>query len=155
MNIAIEKDTERLSELAESITDANDAELLDLKIGVTKRGRNINLVIDSVGGVSIQTCAKISRGLEYKLMEEEYADGKFKIEVSSPGVDRPLSEEGDFRRKTGRMITLWHTDSVIDSPLEGVIKLVSNGVLSIETSKETVNINMENVDKAKLLVAIR
>lgn len=155
MNIAIEKDTERLSELAESITDANDAELLDLKIGVTKRGRNINLVIDSVGGVSIQTCAKISRGLEYKLMEEEYADGKFKIEVSSPGVDRPLSEEGDFRRKTGRMITLWHTDSVIDSPLEGVIKLVSNGVLSIETSKETVNINMKNVDKAKLLIAIR
>lgn len=155
MSIAIEKDTERLSELAESITDANDAELLDLKIGVTKRGRNINLVIDSVGGVSIQTCAKISRGLEYKLMEEEYADGKFKIEVSSPGVDRPLSEEGDFRRKTGRMITLWHTDSVIDSPLEGVIKLVSNGVLSIETSKETVNINMKNVDKAKLLIAIR
>lgn len=155
MNIAIEKDTERLSELAESITDANDAELLELKIGVTKRGRNINLVIDSVGGVTIQTCAKISRGLEYKLMEEEYADGKFKIEVSSPGVDRPLSEEGDFRRKTGKMITLWHTDSVIDSPLEGVIKLVSNGVLSIETSKETVNINMENVDKAKLLVAIR
>ena len=82
MNIAIEKDTERLSELAESITDANDAELLELKIGVTKRGRNINLVIDSVGGVTIQTCAKISRGLEYKLMEEEYADGKFKIEVS-------------------------------------------------------------------------
>ena len=155
MNIAIEKDTERLSELAESITDANDAELLELKIGVTKRGRNINLVIDSVGGVTIQTCAKISRGLEYKLMEEEYADGKFKIEVSSPGVDRPLSEEGDFRRKTGKMITLWHTDSVIDSPLEGVIKLVSNGVLSIETTKETVNINMENVDKAKLLVAIR
>ncbi len=155
MNIAIEKDTERLSELAESITDANDAELLELKIGVTKRGRNINLVIDSVGGVTIQTCAKISRGLEYKLMEEEYADGKFKIEVSSPGVDRPLSEEGDFRRKTGKKITLWHTDGVIDSPLEGVIKLVSNGVLSIETSKETVNINMENVDKAKLLVAIR
>jgi len=155
MNVAIEKDIERLSELAESITDANDAELLYLKIGVTKRGRNINLVIDSVGGVTIQTCAKISRGLEYKLMEEEYADGKFKIEVSSPGVDRPLSEEGDFRRKTGKMITLWHTDSVIDSPLEGVIKLVSNGVLSIETSKETVNINMENVDKAKLLIAIR
>jgi len=155
MNIGIEKDIERLSGIAENIADANEAELLELKIGVTKRGRNINLIIDSVGGVSIQTCAKISKGLEYKLIEEEYADGKFKIEVSSPGVDRPLSDEGDFRRKTGRMITLWHTDSDIHSPVEGVIKLVSNGVLSIETSRETVNINMENVDNAKLLVAIR
>jgi len=155
MNIAIEKDIERLTGIAHKISDANDAELLELKIGVTKKGRSINLIVDSVGGVNIQTCASISRGLNAKLTEEEYADGNFKIEVSSPGVDRPLSDEGDFRRKTGRMITLWHTDGEIESPIEGVIKLVSNGVLSIERSEEIVDINMENVEKGKLLVAIR
>lgn len=155
MNIAIEKDIERLTGMAHKISDANDAELLELKIGVTKKGHNINLIVDSVGGINIQTCANISRGLNAKLTDEEYADGYFKIEVSSPGVDRPLSDEGDFRRKTGRMITLWHTDDEIESPIEGVIKLVSNGMLSIERSKEIVNINMENVEKGKLLVAIR
>ena len=155
MNIEIEKDIERLSGIAENISDANDAELLELKIGVTKRGRSINLIIDSVGEVNIQTCVKVSKGLKAILIEEEYADGNFKIEVSSPGIDRPLSEEGDFRRKTGRMITLWHTEEDIESPVEGVIKLVSNGVLSIEASEEIINIKMEKVDKAKLLVAIR
>ena len=155
MNIAIEKDIERLTGIAHKISDANDAELLELKIGVTKKGRNINLVVDSVGGINIQTCANISRGLNAKLIEEEYADGNFKIEVSSPGVDRPLSDEDDFRRKTGRMITLWHTVDEIESHIEGVIKFVSNGVLSIERSEDIVNINMENVEKGKLLVAIR
>ena len=155
MNIAIEKDIERLTGIAEKISDANEAELLELKIGVTKRGRNINLIIDSVGGVSIQTCAQISRGFKAKLMEEEYAEGNFKIEVSSPGIDRPLTDEGDFRRKTGRMITLWHRDNGIESPIEGKIKLVSNGVLSLGTTDDIVEITMENVDEAKVLVAIR
>jgi len=73
MNIAIEKDIERLTVIAEKISDSNEAELLELKIGVTKRGRNINLIIDSLGGVSIQTCVRISRGFKAKLLEEEYA----------------------------------------------------------------------------------
>ena len=155
MNIAIEKDIERLTVIAEKISDSNEAELLELKIGVTKRGRNINLIIDSLGGVSIQTCVRISRGFKAKLLEEEYADGNFKIEVSSPGIDRPLTDEGDFRRKTGRMITLWHRDNGIQSPIEGIIKLVSNGVLFLETTEEIIEISIENVDTAKMLVAIK
>jgi len=108
-----------------------------------------------LGGVSIQTCVRISRGFKAKLLEEEYAGGNFKIEVSSPGIDRPLTDEGDFRRKTGRMITLWHRDNGIESPIEGIIKLVSNGILFLETTEEVIEISIENVDTAKMLVAIK
>ena len=126
-----------------------------MKIGSTKKGKQIVIIVDAVGGIAVETCAKIAKSVRNTLYEENYAESKFKIEVSSPGVDRPLVTEDDFRRKTGRKIELWHDEDKIASPVVGVIKSIERNLLLLEEKGITNEINLDKIDKGLLKVEIR
>ena len=150
-----EIDAGRIGRLAESFANKLGAELLEVKIGSTKKGKQIVIIVDAVGGIAIETCAKIAKRVRNTLFEENYAGSKFKIEVSSPGVDRPLVTGDDFRRKTGRMIELWHDEDNITSPVVGVIKSIERNYLLLEEKGITNEINLDKIDKGLLKVEIR
>lgn len=153
---AIEEiDTDRIGRLAETFVNELGAELLEVKIGSTKRGKQIVIIVDAVGGIAIDTCSKITKRLRRSLYEENYAESNFKIEVSSPGVDRPLVTADDFRRKTGRKIMLWHDEANIVSPVEGVIKSVERNLLLLEEKGITNKISLDKIDKGLLKIEIR
>ena len=150
-----EIDTDRIGRLVESFANQLGAELLEVKIGSTKRGKQIVIIVDAVGGIAVETCAKIARSVRNTLYDENYEESKFKIEVSSPGVDRPLVTEDDFRRKTGRKIELWHDQDSIASPVVGVIKSIERNLLLLEEKGITNEINLDKIDKGLLKVEIR
>lgn len=150
-----EIDTDRIGRLVESFANKLGAELLEVKIGSTKRGKQIVIIVDAVGGIAVETCAKIAKSVRNTLYEENYAESKFKIEVSSPGVDRPLVTEDDFRRKTGRKIELWHDQDSIASPVVGVIKSIERNLLLLEEKGITNEINLDKIEKGLLRVEIR
>ena len=153
---AIEEiDTDRIGRLAETFVNELGAELLEVKIGSTKWGKQIVIIVDAVGGIAIETCSKITKRLRRTLYEENYAESNFKIEVSSPGVDRPLVTVDDFRRKTGRRIMLWHDEADIVSPVEGVIKSIDRNLLLLEEKGITEKISLDKIDKGLLKIEIR
>jgi len=153
---AIEEiETDRIGRIAETFVNELGAELLEVKIGSTKRGKHIVIIVDAVGGIAVETCSKITKRLRSSLYEENYAESNFKIEVSSPGVDRPLLTVDDFRRKTGRKIMLWHDESDIVSPVEGVIKSIDRNLLLLEEKGITNKISMDKIDKGLLKIEIR
>ena len=153
---AIEEiDTEHISQLAERVVSELGVELLEVKVGSTKRGKQIIVIADTLGGIAIATCTKIAKRMRSSLFEENYNNSNFKIEVSSPGVDRPLITEDDFRRKVGRKIQLWHNEEDIASPLEGVIKSIEQNRLLLEEKNITSKISIGKIDKALLKVEIR
>lgn len=155
MKAIAEIDTDRIGRMAETFVNELGAELLEVKIGSTKRGKHIVLIVDAVGGIAIETCSKITKRLRRSLYEENYAESNFKIEVSSPGVDRPLVSEDDFRRKTGRKIELWHDEANIASPVEGVIKSIERNFLLLEEKGITNKISLDKIDKGLLKIEIR
>jgi len=155
MKAIAEIETGRISRLAETFVNELGAELLEVKIGSTKKGKQIIIIVDAVGGIVIDTCSKIAKRVRNALYEENYAESNFKIEVSSPGVDRPLITEDDFRRKTGRKIELWHDEDNIASPVEGVIKSIERNVLLLEEKGFITKINLDKIDKGLLKVEIR
>jgi len=150
-----EIDTDRIGRLAETFVNELGAELLEVKVGSTKRGKQIIIIVDAVGGIAITTCSKIAKRLRRSLYEENYAESNFKIEVSSPGVDRPLVTEDDFRRKTGRKIKLWHDEADIASPVEGVIKSIERNFLLLEDQGLTNEISLDKIDRGLLKIEIR
>ena len=155
MKAIAEIETDRISRLAETFVNELGAELLEVKIGSTKKGKQIIIIVDAVGGIVIDTCSKIAKRVRNALYEENYAESNFKIEVSSPGVDRPLITEDDFRRKTGRKIELWHDEDNIASPVEGVIKSIERNVLLLEEKGFISEISLDKIDKGLLKVEIR
>jgi ribosome maturation factor RimP len=83
-------------------------ELVELAVRGSGSQRVVRLDIDRAGahGVGIDDCQQVSREISDKLDELDPIDGAYQLEVSSPGIDRPLRTADDFRRNTGRRVRI-------------------------------------------------
>src|SRR4051812_28377611 len=119
---------EKIKLLTERLLVDTDMFIVSVKIKPTN---NIKLYLDADGGLSISKCALVNRKL-YTLIEEEqmYPDGDFSLEVSSPGVDEPLTGERQYKKNIGRTILITMADSTEKT---GVLKEVTETALVIES----------------------
>ncbi len=96
----------RVENLVMPIIEDGNFELVDVEY--VKEGSNwyLRIYADKEGGININDCVDISRALEVKLDEEDFISNEYILEVSSPGLGRPLKKENDFRRSVGKEIDL-------------------------------------------------
>ena len=94
--------TESIEELVTPITEENRLELVDVEY--KKEGKNwfLRIFIDKEGGVTVDDCTRVSREIEDLIDVEEVVPTSYVLEVSSPGLDRPLKKEKDFLRFKGK-----------------------------------------------------
>ncbi len=92
---------QRCEALVQPILDEHQYELWDVEY--VKEGSNYYLRVyaDKEGGITIDDCVTISRALEAKLDEEDFIEEAYILEVSSPGLGRPLRRERDFEKSLG------------------------------------------------------
>jgi ribosome maturation factor RimP len=100
-------DADRVALLAEPVIHALDLDLEGVRITAAGRRRVLRLVVDGDGGVSLDAMALASRELSTVLDDSEVmGDVPYTLEVSSPGVDRPLTERRHWRRAIGRLVAV-------------------------------------------------
>ena len=100
---------DRLAGLLRPVLLAAGADLEGLTVSPAGRRRVVRVVVDRDGGVTLDDVADLSRLLSDALddvdaREPDLLDGAYVLEVSSPGVDRPLTEPRQWRRNTGRLV---------------------------------------------------
>ena len=107
--------------IAERVATANGLELFDLQLTRESQGWVVRVTIDRPGpaatpedSVGIEDCATVSRELSTILDVDDPLDRTYTLEVTSPGLDRPLRHEADFRRFAGRTASI-----VLEAPLNG------------------------------------
>ena len=116
-----------------------------LQIMIERKDRN-NLVVDD--------CAAVSRAVSAILDEKDPIDGEYSLEVSSPGIDRPLTTVEHFSRFCGYE-TKVETDVAVDGRkrFKGkIIKVDDNGVIYFSMDEKEYQIPFESVSKAKLVL---
>jgi len=137
-----------LAALLEKTVDALGYELVDLELA--NRGRLIRIFIDKADGVDVEDCAAVSNHLTRLLVVEGVNYDR--LEVSSPGLDRPLKRPRDFMRFAGERVQV-----KVRLPLSGrrrfIGKLQSVGEVGIEldVDGELVSIAFSDIDKARLI----
>ena len=138
-----------LHSLLETTLSGLGYELVDLEIG--DRGKLIRLFIDKPGGVNIDDCALVSNHVT-RLLAVELDYDYSRLEVSSPGLDRPLKKESDFTRFVGETaqvkLRLPHDGR---KKFVGVLKGWQDGCLLLEVDGNVMALDFSNVDKAKLV----
>jgi ribosome maturation factor RimP len=98
-------DTDRLTRLLEPVVHAMNMDLEGIRVTSAGRRRVLRVVVDADGGVSLDDIALASRELSVKLDSSvEIGDLPYTLEVSSPGVDRPLTQARHWRRAAGRLV---------------------------------------------------
>ncbi|MBE5952939.1 MAG: ribosome maturation factor RimP [Lachnospiraceae bacterium] len=94
------------TELVVPIIEENNFELVDVEYVKEGSDYYLRVYADKEGGINIDDCVLISRALEAKLDEADKIKDAYILEVSSPGLTRPLKKEKDFKRSIGKLVEL-------------------------------------------------
>jgi len=105
------------------------------------------------GGINLDECALVNRELGLALDEKDFLQQRYILEVSSPGLDRPLKTEADFKRSLNKNIKFFLNDYV-DGKIEwdGVINKVDKGKVYASAKDFILEIPLEKINKAKQII---
>jgi len=93
---------EKIQEFVEGFLPSMDLELVEIQYRQEGEGWVLRLFLDGPDGISIDKCSKVSRELSFFLDVEDLIPHAFNLEVSSPGLERPLRSMADFKRFVGK-----------------------------------------------------
>src|SRR5688572_33470461 len=124
-------------------------ELIDVQ--ASNGGRLLRLFIDKPGGVTLEDCAAISRHLT-RVLTVEGIDYE-RLEVSSPGLDRPLRKERDFARFAGQKaeVRMRTADATGRRKFVGLLRGAGQGRVGLEVDGTTVELALDDIDRARLV----
>lgn len=143
---------EQLAEGVEPLIQESGYELVDVEIKGGGPSSIVRIFIDKEKGVSVEDCAVISKKVSDFLDTEDLIQSRYTLEVSSPGLDRPLTRANDFNRKKGEKIKLYTRDPQDKrNGLQGKIADYKENSLYLEIDSETISIPAEIILKAQLL----
>jgi ribosome maturation factor RimP len=139
----------RTEEVISPVVAGMGYELVDLQ--ASTGGRLLRLFIDKPGGVGVEDCAAVSRQLT-RVLEVEGVDYE-RLEVSSPGLDRPLRKAADFARFAGQKadVRMRTADAAGRRRFVGVLRGAEGDRVSLEMDGQTVALAIGDIDRAKLV----
>jgi ribosome maturation factor RimP len=146
----------RIAVLAEQVAASLEMEVVLVEI---KGGGNRSIVrtfIDKPGGVSLNDCERFSKRFSVVLDVEDCIPSSHVLEVSSPGLDRPLAKEADFKRFAGRKARV-RTRLPVEGErnFRGRILGVAQGRIGLEVAPgRQIEISLSEIDKANLVADI-
>jgi ribosome maturation factor RimP len=137
--------------LAEPLLKSEGMSLVDVEYRREANGRVLRVFIDKQGGVTLSDCALISNQLGDILDAKTDHDEPYRLEVSSPGLDRPLTKPKHFVYFEGRLAVV-KTSRVVQGRknFKGVLAGFSEGVVTLLVDDQPVAIPYETIVKARL-----
>lgn len=137
-----------LHDLLKSTVAGLGYELVDVER--SPHGRLIRVFIDKPDGVTVDDCVAVSNHLSRLLAVENVDYGR--LEISSPGLDRPLKKTSDFIRFAGESAKLKLRVALQGQRnFVGVLRGVQDGVLKLEVDGKVLDLELDNLEKARLV----
>ncbi|MBU0679807.1 MAG: ribosome maturation factor RimP [Proteobacteria bacterium] len=142
---------DRLYEIIEPITADHGLELVEVQYRQEEHGWVLRVIIYKKDGVSLDDCSRVSRETAHVLDVEDVIPYKYHLEVSSPGLDRPLVTPRDFERNLGKKIKITLVGDEVFSG-EGIIENVDGDEITLKIDNKTLSFSSAQVKKAKLVI---
>ena len=141
-----------LKGLVEPIVESMGYEFVGLEYISQGKHSILRIFIDKPDGVLVDDCSKVSGQLSAMLDVEDPIRGEYSLEVSSPGMDRPLFTAAHFAQFVGSKCVM-RMKMPIDGQRKftGLIKALSDGMVELEMESKTVSLAVDMVDKANLV----
>lgn len=143
--------------IAEPLLASLGIELVEVEYQRVGRSSVLRLFIDKEGGVTLDDCSDVSHELSQLLDVEDFIREHYTLEVSSPGLDRPLKKEADFVRFAGRLVKARTYELLPDSAgnkrktFLGTLLGLENGVISIKLNEgQLAEIPLDKIAKVNL-----
>ncbi len=142
---------ENIRQIAQQVAEQNNLFLIDMIVRGSEQIRVIEVFIDGEINISADECALVSRELSKQIDEKELLKS-YRLDVSSPGVERPLIFLKQYPKHLNRLFEIEFNSSGISSSFKGKLVLVEDEVLTFKSDKE-IKIKFPDIIKAKVLVS--
>jgi len=146
---------QKLTDMLRPAVEETGKELLGVEFISAGNNSVLRLFIDHENGIDVDDCAEVSRQVGAILDVEDPISSEYNLEVSSPGVDRPLFELSHFQQVVGETINV-----KLSMPLngrrkfKGILAAIENDTLIIEVDGIDYELAINNVDKANLVARL-
>lgn len=119
------------------VTSGRGFELADVEVKRERGGHFVRLFVDKEGGIGLDELQSVSEEVSAILDAEDPISSSYTLEVSSPGLDRPLKGEADYRRSVGKLVKLSTYEPVEGRRhWTGRLLAVEDGVVAVRLEKE-------------------
>jgi len=144
---------EKISNIIKKDIERNGIEIVELKCSSYGNRAVIRVLIDKPGGITVGDCSRVSNTVKFLLNGSDLTISNYNLEVSSPGLDRPLTLEKDFLRNKGKAVTI-NLNSPFENKIyfEGKILNFENNAVTINTGASVIQIPIEKIAIAKLKI---
>ena len=141
-----------LRKLFEPTVQALGFELVHVEWAGTEHRSILRVYLDSLAGVVVDDCARVSEQLSAVLDVEGLVDGPYALEVSSPGLDRPLVKPADFERFSGETIRIHMRESLAGRKnFKGRLIGIRDGQVIVDMDEQMVELAFDSIEKARLV----
>ena len=136
--------------LVEPILADREMELVELTARFQGGQQLIRLLVDKIGGVTIQQCAQVNRRIGEALETANLIEGSYTVEVSSPGLDRPLVSKRDFERALGEdVVVAFAAEDGRSKELRGMLLAVQHEAIVLKMPSANTTIPFGHIRAAK------
>ena len=146
---------QKLTDMLRPAVEETGKELLGVEFISAGNNSVLRLFVDHENGINVDDCAEVSRQVSAILDVEDPISSEYNLEVSSPGVDRPLFELSHFQSVIGETVNV-----KLSMPLngrrkfKGILTAIENDTLIVEVDSIDYELVMNNVDKANLVARL-
>jgi ribosome maturation factor RimP len=141
---------QELFDIIKPLCDEDRLFLDDVSLLGGMRNRLIKIIVDTEAGVTLAQCQSLSKKISDLFFRKDMFQGDYRLEVSSPGVNRPLKKAFEFRRSIGKDLT-------VNFRIEGEMQSVSGQLcdfdgdtIILKNKKEEISISLDDIEEARI-----
>src|SRR5919197_6035890 len=144
----------RVQKLAEQVSAEHGVEVLELTLRRQGRSRVLSVVLDSDDPVDAGVIERVTKGLSHALDDDDPLPGSYTLEVTTPGLDRPLQTGRDFRRQRGHEVQVLREGSG-DQPrteLRAVVVTADDQSVTLDVGGDQLRVLLSDVVRGKVVL---
>jgi len=143
---------ERVTKLVEPVLAEHGYELVEVQLRNESGGLVLRIVIYKEEGISVADCTLVSREVSHLMEIDDPISGAYTLEVTSPGLDRPLTTARDFSRNLKKKVKVTWEEPEGQCATTGLIRKVEDNKVILKVGNETQAIDLDSISKARLVI---
>ncbi len=141
-----------IKNLIEPIISGEGFELVEIKLSRYQRNYRLQIFVDSATGINLDECAHLSRLIGSALDVGEILEAKYVLELSSPGLDRPLMAERDYKRRIGEEVKIEFMEKGRKKRVRGKLTAVDASEVVLNGEDGEVRIALDKIEQGKVII---
>jgi len=141
---------QKLKNLIGPLCEQENFFLLDIHVYGKNNNYNLKFTVDTESGITLDQCKYLSKEISDLLFRKDIIPGNYRLEVSSPGVQKNLEHAFEFRRNIGRRLLVRYRDGNDIKEIVGELDSYDDDILTLKSNNDLVSVPLNLLEQAKI-----